>query len=362
MYVYIYDGHGTVRALANENGKITDTYTYDAFGNLLNSTGTTANNYRYCGEQFDSTTGLYYLRARYMDTNTGRFTSQDTYAGSTADPISLHKYLYANSNPVMYSDPSGYMSLGEVTCVSAIIGGTCGAFINVAGYLDKLVGWRNFNLNDMLQTAFEGFMCGVTLGLLCGIGFAGLSYICVLFPSLSGLATAFTYAFGLWGASQSIITGYIEAREGNYYSALAFGILGWLSAFALFDSIFTNYPDVFAGNTNIGTINKGNSQPTSSSIHYSQNSISSKFKDGSSVDDMIQGLKTGEISIDNIPAIRIFRKDGVLYSLDNRRLYAFKQAGIENIPYRWATPEEIANESWKFTTENGGSSIQVRGK
>ena len=120
VYVYLYDGHGTVRALANSKGKVTDTYTYDAFGNLISSNGSTANNYRYCGEQFDSTTGLYYLRARYMDTNTGRFTSQDTYAGSTADPTSLHKYLYANSNPVMYSDPSGYFSLASVVCASTI--------------------------------------------------------------------------------------------------------------------------------------------------------------------------------------------------------------------------------------------------
>lgn len=107
VYTYLYDGHGTVRALANESGNITDTYSYDAFGNLLKSTGNTSNSYLYCGEQFDSTTGLYYLRARYMDTNTGRFISQDTYAGSTSDPVSLHKYLYANSNPVMYSDTSG---------------------------------------------------------------------------------------------------------------------------------------------------------------------------------------------------------------------------------------------------------------
>ena len=108
VYTYLYDGHGTVRALANENGKITDTYTYDAFGNLISSTGSTANSYRYCGEQFDSTTGLYYLRARYMNPSVGRFISMDTYQGSNADPISLHKYLYANSNPVTYTDPSGF--------------------------------------------------------------------------------------------------------------------------------------------------------------------------------------------------------------------------------------------------------------
>jgi len=107
--IYLYDGHGSVVGLANENGKVTDTYAYDAFGNLLKSKGSTKNCYRYCGEQFDETTGLYYLRARYMDTSTGRFISQDTYQGTINDPVSLHKYLYANSNPVTYSDPSGYV-------------------------------------------------------------------------------------------------------------------------------------------------------------------------------------------------------------------------------------------------------------
>ena len=139
VYAYLYDGHGTVRALANESGKLTDTYTYDAFGNLISSTGSTANNYRYCGEQFDSTTRLYYLRARYMDTNTGRFTSQDTYAGSTADPISLHKYLYANSNPVSNSDPSGYSTLTGTQAAMAGMAAICGIIaLNASGIFHKL--------------------------------------------------------------------------------------------------------------------------------------------------------------------------------------------------------------------------------
>ena len=43
-----------------------------------------------------------------MDTTTGRFTSMDSYLGSVDDPVSLHKYLYVNANPVNYIDPSGY--------------------------------------------------------------------------------------------------------------------------------------------------------------------------------------------------------------------------------------------------------------
>ena len=37
--------------------------------------------------------------------------------------MSLHKYMYANSNPVKYCDPSGHsVTLGEAVCVIAIIG------------------------------------------------------------------------------------------------------------------------------------------------------------------------------------------------------------------------------------------------
>ena len=36
---YVYDGHGSVRALADSGGAVTDTYDYDAFGNLIHSTG-----------------------------------------------------------------------------------------------------------------------------------------------------------------------------------------------------------------------------------------------------------------------------------------------------------------------------------
>jgi RHS repeat-associated protein len=48
-----------------------------AFGNLIHSTGTTPNNYRYPGEQYDPDRHLYYNRARYLNTTTGRFWSMD---------------------------------------------------------------------------------------------------------------------------------------------------------------------------------------------------------------------------------------------------------------------------------------------
>jgi RHS repeat-associated protein len=104
---YGYDGHGSVRFLTSSAGAVTDTYDYDAFGNLLDSTGSTPNNFRFAGEQFDPDLNLYYNRARYLNTRTGRFWTMDSVEGSNATPISLHKYLYASANPVSNVDPSG---------------------------------------------------------------------------------------------------------------------------------------------------------------------------------------------------------------------------------------------------------------
>ena len=105
--------------MTNEAGSVTDTLVFDAFGNETTKSGTTDNSYGFKGEEKDET-GLYYLRARYMDPVTGTFTSMDTYGGSLTDPMSLHKYLFANANPVMNSDPSGHFTLTEENICAAI--------------------------------------------------------------------------------------------------------------------------------------------------------------------------------------------------------------------------------------------------
>src|SRR5262249_58450664 len=56
---------------------------------------------------FDSETGLQYFNARYYDSGTGRFLSQDPLQGNVAAPPSLHRYLYAQANPLYYVDPTG---------------------------------------------------------------------------------------------------------------------------------------------------------------------------------------------------------------------------------------------------------------
>jgi RHS repeat-associated protein len=118
---YGYDGHGNTRFLINASGNPTgDTYTYDAFGTLIESSGTTVNAYLYCGEQYDADLGFYYLRARYLNPGSGRFWTMDSYEGNSSDPLTLHKYLYCHANPVNNIDPSGHTSFPDILASMAI--------------------------------------------------------------------------------------------------------------------------------------------------------------------------------------------------------------------------------------------------
>ena len=110
---YLVDGLGSTRGLTDGAGNVTNTYSYDAFGNLIASAGNVENDYLFAGEQFDEDLEQYYLRQRYYESETGRFTRRDTYSGHISDPITLHKYTYANANPVNGIDPSGFATITE---------------------------------------------------------------------------------------------------------------------------------------------------------------------------------------------------------------------------------------------------------
>ena len=59
----------------------------------------------YAGEWFDAAVGLQYLRTRWYDVATGRFTSRDPWEGILWQ--SVHSYTYVSNNPINSRDPSG---------------------------------------------------------------------------------------------------------------------------------------------------------------------------------------------------------------------------------------------------------------
>ncbi|MCW5319220.1 hypothetical protein GTQ43_38205 [Nostoc sp. KVJ3] len=165
---YHTDGLGSTRVLTNATGQVVDNYTYDAYGRLLSSTGTSSNSYQFAGEQRDSETGLDYLRARYYDADLGRFISKDSFAGFMDDPMSQHNYLYANANPVNFIDPTGHETMGDIGAVLSIIGSLAAA-VGVgagAGYLtgSALNGASGEDLLNLTDQWVAGFANTVSFG------------------------------------------------------------------------------------------------------------------------------------------------------------------------------------------------------
>jgi hypothetical protein len=143
-----------------------------------------------------------------------------------------------------------------------------------------------------------------------------------------------------------------------------------------------------------------NNQPSRmnpNQVGFTQNDISSTgvIRDANgnitgryTVNENINALREGTLTPDDLGAIRVFVKtpemndwspvvkinpdgtgflgdpeylaNGGIYTLDNRRLYAFQQAGITDIPVVWPPQEVIERQIWKFDTQNEGTSILVR--
>ena len=75
-------------------------YTYDAWGNPLTTTGSMAdtlgklNPFRYRGYVYDTETGLYYLQSRYYSPETGRFVNADSLI-STEDLLGTNMFAWS---------------------------------------------------------------------------------------------------------------------------------------------------------------------------------------------------------------------------------------------------------------------------
>ncbi len=110
------DALGSIVATTDSAGLLKSETIFDAYGNIKESTGASANKFGYTGHQMDHESGLIYFKARYYDPAIGRFITQDPFEGDWQTPMSLHHYLYAYSNPTVYVDLNGYKSVfGDAT-------------------------------------------------------------------------------------------------------------------------------------------------------------------------------------------------------------------------------------------------------
>ena len=113
VYYYVTNIQGDVIAILNSSGSPVVTYTYDAWGKILSTSGSMAstlgshNPLRYRSYVYDQESGLYYLQTRYYNPITGRFINADALITTGQGLLGNNMFAYCNNNPVLYSDFSG---------------------------------------------------------------------------------------------------------------------------------------------------------------------------------------------------------------------------------------------------------------
>lgn len=96
----LQDHLGSVAALTDAGGNVVERQQYQPFGA---SNGSSLTRYGFTGRERDSATGLLYYRARWYDSQQGRFLSEDPLGLA----VGLNLYSYANNNPIFFNDPFG---------------------------------------------------------------------------------------------------------------------------------------------------------------------------------------------------------------------------------------------------------------
>jgi len=105
-YYYLLDGLGSVVAVTGSTGAVVSTYKYDPYGKQTSTTGTIANPWRFAGQYYDATTGLYKMGQRYYNPANARWTQQDPIR-QIADQRQSDRYPYAGDDPINITDPNG---------------------------------------------------------------------------------------------------------------------------------------------------------------------------------------------------------------------------------------------------------------
>jgi RHS repeat-associated protein len=345
--------------------------------------------------------GLYYYGARYYDPWLGRFITADgSDAVSMFDPQTLNRYSYALNNPTTFTDPDGNLpiiaplllaakvlsgwaagaaiggAIGGAT--GAVIGGVAAVAVTTLSRVGVLPGEVAFGVSIA-----GGFALGYSLPgnelfewpmrVIAGAAVAGAAAGSSFLPTKLQLA-------GLWASAipeprlifnegpimrtiKSIIG---EPNEGDKLFAryLLAGLYGWLTTMNNIEDAFS--PKVEVINTNsfgIGTVEFIDPRL----IRWTQDEASPTFQrpvaGTRTITELEEALKSGRVKPYNVTPIHVVEVDGVLYTLDNRRLAAFRAAGAEAIPVvRLDIKDSLVKAAFKskFDTKRQGLAIFIR--
>lgn len=371
---FLYNAIGSTSALTDDSGSVISTTNYGAWGAETGTTGSSENVRKFSTKERSASIGLDYFGFRYYDYDLGRFTTRDP----SGYPDGPNNYLYCDNNPVNKIDALGLYSwwddvIGTATEfskmawlgtkeVASIIGEGSAAVVTGKSSVKDLAAGIGKNVVDKIDGVIEKNANRISAQVEGGSSWAGAT-----------VATA--------GAMVGDVMGYTPLLEGAHGTDLASGqqlsevdrasrmLTGGgqliLSGIALQKGLVSSDKATNSTATQIELRVKDGQVSVSlnsSDVRFTQDSISANFRDGRSVQELIDNMRSGSVVPDDLPALRVFEENRKIYSLDNRRLFAAKESKSK-VNVEFVDPQErsVAKEiKRKFSTINDGESIIVK--
>ncbi|MFC4820070.1 RHS repeat-associated core domain-containing protein [Dokdonella ginsengisoli] len=143
----------------------------------------------YTGHEMAESVGVIHMNGRIYDPQLARFLQADPFVQSPGNGQNWNRYSYTFNNPLAYTDPSGYLSVGDIARMAAAVaisywtGGMAAGVIHTAGSVSAAVSsgaiWNaaawtvagGFAAGAVQSGSLKGAVAGaVSSGLFFGIG------------------------------------------------------------------------------------------------------------------------------------------------------------------------------------------------
>ena len=350
-YMFVKDARNNVVAILDNGGEVA-AYEYDAWGSCKVVKDTdgigTLNPIRWKSQYYDSDSAFYYINNRFYSAATKQFLdggSPETALANATTIYGLNPHNSTLTNPLSEA-------YNEYTIETAT---------ELAFDPPELTKWQSYwrsGWGKGLATAL--FVMATIATIAAAIAFPiSAPEIWAEYAIFFGLSAV---TFGIAG----LLAGYQSSQQGyGFWNGFVNYIRNnWAQEVAITSAIYIvtlglNTLRYSVANVSVASPETSESLLNPQEIHYTQNSISNKFSGaykGQCVDDLIDGLISGKISPMDIPAIQVFEYQGKIYSINNRRLFAFKTANIPYVKVEWVNMS-IMQHAWT----GNGIDIIVRG-
>ena len=204
---YLHKDHlGSVRAITDDAGVVSERLAYDSWGKRRNLDGTDDNSELvtslidrgYTGHEHLEEVGLIHMNGRVYDPRLARFMSADPILQSLFDTQGLNRFTYVGNNPLAFTDPSGHLFRGvrnffRSNPIAAFAVGIAVAWIDGGMTLSGLTTMNAAVITGGVSGGLTGGVKGAIVGGATGALFHGVGTLAKGIESAAG-AFAFTVA------------------------------------------------------------------------------------------------------------------------------------------------------------------------